>query len=271
MNNPEQNIELIEGYLLDNATAEEKQQVEQLLVEDKEFKQLFNELKILIKGIQHSTRNDLINQLKVEEAAILKEKSSIGGKVVNMHEPIKKKNLWAPLSIAASIILLIGLVIFNNPWGKQNQDLATYYDPLSPELLYNYVRSNSPETMPKEAIAAKALINNDTDQATKLLYEMIFDDLNDLDTMENIVRVYANLLLQGDQRDCMDYNGKFDQLKNAAEGTKWHGTVLLDQILLQQKCKSIDLTVNLDILDTLELSAYDQEKWSDIKNHLKRN
>ncbi|MEZ5010071.1 MAG: hypothetical protein R2728_09940 [Chitinophagales bacterium] len=270
MNNPEQNIELIEGYLLDKASFEDRQEVERLLSDDKEFAQLFQELKILIGGIQHSTRQEILSQLKDEESNIQKENSTLKGKVISINEPTKKRNLWAPLSIAASLILLIGLVIFNNPFSKKDQALASYYEPLSTELLYNYVRSESPETLPKEAIAAKALIDKDTDQAKIILNQMIFDDANDLDTMENIIRVYANLLLQENQRACKVNNAKFDQLKDATKSTKWYGTVLLDQILLQQKCKSIDLSVDLKVLDTLSLTDYDAEKWTDIKKHIKK-
>ena len=115
----EAHIEQFDAYLKQQMSAEEKVQFESKLRSDKDFQKAFDLYQLLVNGIQEKERSDLKTFLKA-----------------NVPEMPRKprwqvhKNVW---SIAASIALIIGLIILFQYNPKQPEQLAI--QPASDELL----------------------------------------------------------------------------------------------------------------------------------------
>jgi hypothetical protein len=267
MNDPNQDIELIENYLMKTASPEEIKQVEDRLLTDQEFAQLFHELKIVITGIKKATSAEILNELKKKETEIKNAEAGSSGKIVALSPEKKVRKLWLPLSIAASVLMFLGIFwMSKNPFGNnQNEPLAAYYQPLPTELLYNFVRSEPDTALPAEAEAAKALKENNLEEAAQILNSIIDESGRPNDSLENVIRFYSNVLLQNIPKNCASNKDLFEALKASTNSSKWYGTVLIDETLLLQKCKLDGVSENKALLNQMELSEYDQDRWQKIE------
>lgn len=129
----EAHIEQFDAYLKQQMSAEDKAQFESKLKSDKDFQKAFELYQLLVNGIQEKERSDLKAYLKANVPEM-------------PHKPKWQvhKNVW---SIAASIALIIGLLIVFQYSPKQAEKLAI--QPASDELLTGL--SDTSNQKPNEA------------------------------------------------------------------------------------------------------------------------
>ena len=130
--------ELLENYFSRELTTEEQISFENLIANDDEFKEDFD------------------FQLDLKEAIKNKERSKLKEKLHSYEASINKKNKggfnWSQLSIAASIVLLLGIgwIGFKNISGVNYDDYYNQY----PNTVVNITRSDSDQTIERKAFVA---------------------------------------------------------------------------------------------------------------------
>ena len=263
----DQDIELIDGYLLGRLDEAAIASFEKRLSEDEAFRQLFEEMQIIAAGIQRSSRNELLDQLKAVEAEITSGEghSEATYNVISINRDKKEdtRRIWAPLAIAASVALLVGLVWFNNPFGSSPDQLASLYEPISPDLIFNSVRSEGVTVDELKKEVSELLFNKKYDESIILLDQII--EQGD-DTIENVIRTYGNTIIQ--IKDCKSGPGKLSTLDNKIESAALRGIVAIDEILLMRKCKAnrSEVEAKLSDINPLELLEYDQFRLEQLQS-----
>lgn len=198
--------ELLENHFLGKLNAEEQKYFHSLLENDVEFEQEYNFHLNLKKAIQNSERSVLKDKLKGYEEGIHKKES--------------KTSLRTLLSIAASVILFIGIGWFGyeNMFGSDYSNL--YADNYSqyPNTVVNITRGEgSNETLERKAFVAYE--SGDLDAAINYFIQLK-DDKN-LDYLNfYLAQAY---LKQGKQNDAITYfNNSINEEQNFKAESHWY-------------------------------------------------
>lgn len=169
-------IELIESYLKGKLTGAELENFEKRKKEDPAFREMLEDMELMIGGIKQSAKNSLLDELKeldksLPEINIEKVKKS-RTQVYKLNKPQNTRRLiFSTLAIAASFTLLITLFPFQSPYNKYN---TPYVEQLHPTL-----RSEG-YVMTEEDKAFSAYKLGDYERAIKLLLKIGVDDPNGL-------------------------------------------------------------------------------------------
>ena len=172
MESNESSFDLIERYVENKLSAEEKEVFENQLKEDQALREETSSFKTVIGGIKSSQRSALLNQIKEVDAEMPKAMKTVS--LFDFSMARKESIYW----IAASIVLTlcIGGYFFSNQARKSDELFAQYFSPdtlkikrLSPEVSNQYQKGNY-------AAAVKALNQlhksfDDTTNATNLFYK----------------------------------------------------------------------------------------------------
>ena len=102
MEQQQKQLESIEKYLDGQLSEAEKVEFEKQLNRHKEFRIYFDEIKLIIEGVKSSARSELLRKLRKTETNL---ESFREAKTFHL------KKYLAPISVAAGLVLLIGLSI----------------------------------------------------------------------------------------------------------------------------------------------------------------
>ncbi len=143
--------ELLHKYFLDELTSEEETMFTTLLEDDEEFKTQFEFEKSVQRVIKHNKRVDLKKKIQgfEEESKNVKK-----GKIIN----------WKPLSIAASIAVIIslGVYMYNTVFNQSTEELfASNYEKY-PNTVSPIVRSGTEPQTPEQIAFEAYETDNDT-------------------------------------------------------------------------------------------------------------
>lgn len=129
MSNQEQDIELIEKFFDDELTASQSESFKERLVQDDEFKRLFQREKLLINGIRFNAIESNLHYLKDLETKLQHKKPGFAYR-------------W-PLAIAAAVALFVVayVTLFNNS-NSSDKLFEAYYKPY-PNMFQPTVRGNN--------------------------------------------------------------------------------------------------------------------------------
>ncbi len=153
-----ENEELINKYFLDELSRIELERFQLLLAEDAEFKKQFEFEKEVRKVIVSSERSNLKSKLQELEEELEPPEET-------------KRFSWRPLSIAASIVVLIGLGWFIfNPERPDLQELYSSNYDVYPNTVYTITRGDSINTLERRAFVAYE--SGEFEQAIILLEEL---------------------------------------------------------------------------------------------------
>lgn len=125
MNNEQHQLELIEKYISQCTTKEETVEFERLMSDDKSFGKSYEEMKLLVTGIENSARQSLWNDLKILDATLPEIKPK-------QDKATHGKTLWIKVSfaIAASVAGIIFVINLLTPAGVSNGEIYNrYYQP----------------------------------------------------------------------------------------------------------------------------------------------
>lgn len=183
MSPQEINIELIECFLADRLSKKDRREVEDLLGSDKKFKALFEELSVVIKGVEYSARNELMNKLKKTEKGL--PEIQIKPKTVTL------KKVKYTLAIAATVALLLGsvyTVLISRHSDAKNDYLTNYYSPY-PNIIHP-VQRDEDTGMTEEELAYFYYESEQYDLALEKFLELKEDTSVNL---ENTLFYLANI------------------------------------------------------------------------------
>ncbi len=139
-------IDLLEAYQKGLLSEQEKVQVEARLVEDQEFKSLWEELQKYQAGLRHAGRKALKAELQALEQSLPEIET---GKSVSFFRP----NLW--LRAAAGITIIFGLGILFFFLNDQPVDIDGYLEPY-PNIVYPVERGASEDSPDARQLAYQA-------------------------------------------------------------------------------------------------------------------
>jgi predicted Zn-dependent protease len=129
MNNDEniksKQIDAIERYLNNSMNASEREEFELRLSENQEFKNQFEEMKVLILGIESAA---LKNQIDAYHTEFDKKSNSQRIKKIKSDNPWFKTK-FLPYAVAASILLALGLFLYNNETPSNQEVFAKHFVP----------------------------------------------------------------------------------------------------------------------------------------------
>ena len=110
-------IELIERYLDNELSAEEKHELQERLKKDFEFQKIVDQEKLLINTIRiHAAKNDLAFLKQVEGS-------------LDDRKAISLKKYW-PYYAAAASLILVAILLWSNPFKRDNAQLfAAHFQP----------------------------------------------------------------------------------------------------------------------------------------------
>ena len=127
MKNFKENIELIEQYLDGELDVAGKRNVEQMILDDKEFEQIFSNTRSLIDGIKYSARRDLKSKVGEWEDELS----------LDIDSQVSSRKIWSMkwyyIAASIAIILVSNILIFNNLNSGFSSIIEDYYTP------YNYI------------------------------------------------------------------------------------------------------------------------------------
>jgi len=224
-------IELIDRYQRGTASVDEKREVQNKLLDDGKFRELFDDLEIMSEGIRRSgARSTIEEKLANLDGAIEEEDESNSFDQPEVdtgdaHEESKPKViLWynQPVfrAIAASVVLLVVVWVAFGPMKKvNNQELvAEYFDP--------YDNANSPtrgEGVASKDIAAEAFTAYDLgDYRSSIpLFEEALE--NEDDVLMNTFYIGNAYLATGDGKKAISsFSTMVETGKGLAGVAKWY-------------------------------------------------
>lgn len=103
MENISRDIELVQRYFEKNISEAEKQELEYRLPEEPMLQNIFSEQRRLVLGIRYHHLEEKLAQLRNLEAVLPVQQTTPTGRMTK---------LWIPLSVAASLTLLVGVWFF---------------------------------------------------------------------------------------------------------------------------------------------------------------
>jgi tetratricopeptide (TPR) repeat protein len=120
MNDEQYQIELIEKYISQNITKEETEEFEKLISEDSSFIKLYEEMKLLVTGIENSARKSLLTDLKELDAKL----PEIQLKKISLSH---KRTRWIGWSSALAACV-VGVVITINLFTSKESNYSELYN-----------------------------------------------------------------------------------------------------------------------------------------------
>ncbi|MCW5516891.1 tetratricopeptide repeat protein [Muriicola sp. Z0-33] len=160
-----ENEELINKYFLEELSSKELEQFQVLLEEDAEFKEQFQFEK------------------EVRKVIVSKERSKLKSKLQELEEELEppeaiRRFPWRPLSIAASIMVLIGLGWFMlKPDRTDLQGLYSSNYDIYPNTVFTITRGDSINTLERRAFVAYE--SGEFEKAINLFEELSVPDKKD--------------------------------------------------------------------------------------------
>ncbi|MFZ5999620.1 MAG: hypothetical protein ACOYW3_03860, partial [Bacteroidota bacterium] len=103
MENISRDIELVQRYFEKNISEAEKQELEYRLPEEPMLQNIFSEQRRLVLGIRYHHLEEKLAQLRNLEAVLPVQQATPTARMTK---------LWIPLSVAASLTLLVGVWFF---------------------------------------------------------------------------------------------------------------------------------------------------------------
>jgi tetratricopeptide (TPR) repeat protein len=215
MSKEDANIDLIELYLAGRSSKKEKEEVEERMQNDPKFKALFEEVRKVIKGVEYSARNELLNKLRETEKGlpeiVLEKKPRI----------VRIKRIKYAIAIAATIALLIGSVytiLISRDDGSREDYLTNYYAPY-PNIIHPVQRAED-TLMTDEELAYYYYESEQYEKALELFLAFQEDSVNLESTLFYLANIYMAL---GKYEDAIE---KFNNLLNDSvvfeNQTRWY-------------------------------------------------
>jgi tetratricopeptide (TPR) repeat protein len=176
-------IDQIELYLQGQLDEDQRRELEVVMKQDQEFKQLVEEHKLMLAGVKYAARNTLVSQLKALEA-------TLEPPVVKQAKQVRLKKIYYAVAAAVAFILLAVAVMLIFPQQTPEKMAANYFEPY-PTTLHAITRSSNQA-------------ENDFQKAMQL-YEageyrqavLVLDDLYEREPNE-IVKFYLAVAYQAD-------------------------------------------------------------------------
>lgn len=201
----ENDIELIDQFLEGKLSASEADRVRERIRDDKEFADLFNDLKYVIESTRVAGREEMRNYLKGVAAA--------------EGEPTSKTYLWYWVSgIAATIAIAVSLFVLlsKGPVANPNERLAASYFAPYPNVVVPVVRGV------KEDSTARAIAFRHYELGE---YELALEELSNIDSPTRDDLFYKGIcsLALKDYATAVKHLKKYEEDgESFATQTKWY-------------------------------------------------
>ena len=209
------NIDLIEQYLAGRSSKKEKEELEKRLQEDSAFNALFEDVKKMIRGVELSARNELLNKLRETEKGLPDIAMERKPKVVRI------RRLKYAIAVAATIALLIGSVytiLTTRDDGSRENYLTNYYAPY-PNIIHPVQRAED-TLMTDEELAYYYYESEQYEKALEMFLKLEEDSVYSESTLFYLANIYMAL---GNYEEAIE---KFNTLLNDSivfeNQTRWY-------------------------------------------------